>query len=251
MFMLMLSMVLSVLASQDFRARVVVEEGGEEASYLVDFKTGALRIEPEQAGVHLLMDLDSRTVTLIRSEERDYVRLDREGFRRLMEWGTIEASWFPWVWSVSPDLVENLQLEESGSFRLPDGRKGLRLSATCPSYDRTVAEYWLDPEGPGELFFQWCAVYIDFWGAAGDDDDEAQEKRLRLYSRLSGLPVKMEERFVLLSRARTLRLEDREPIPVDAFTIPEDFVEKTESQLRWDSLLRRLERWLREFVEPQ
>ena len=167
-----------------------------------------------------------------------------------MEWGTIDASWFPWVWSVSPDLVENLQLKKSGSFRLPDGRTGLTFSVTCPRYDRVVAEYWLDPEAPGDLFFQWRTVYSDFWSGGDVEEDRAQEKRLHIYSLLSGLPVKMEERLVFLSRPRTLRLEDQGPIPTDAFSIPEDFVEKTESQLLWEDLIRRLESWLRGVVEP-
>jgi hypothetical protein len=50
---------------------------------------------------------------------------------------------------------------------------------------------------------------------------------------------------VLLSRPRTIRLEDMEPAPEDSFSVPEGLVEKTASRFLWENLVSRLERWFR------
>ena len=83
-------------------------------------------------------------------------------------------------------------------------------------------------------------------GGEGDvEADQAQQTRLELYTDMPGFPVKVEERFVLLTRPRTLTLENLGPVPEDAFDVPANFVEKTEKELLWQDLLRRLERWIR------
>jgi hypothetical protein len=51
----------------------------------------------------------------------------------------------------------------------------------------------------------------------------------------------MEERLHLLTRSRTLRVENRGPLPADAFDIPEDYTVKTPLQLLWEDVVRR---WL-------
>ena len=57
--------------------------------------------------------------------------------------------------------------------------------------------------------------------------------------------MKLEERFSLLTRPRTIALENLGPVPEDAFDLPANLVEKTEKELLWEDLLRRLERWFR------
>ena len=110
----------SLLAMGSFHGRLVLEEGDRQAVYRLDLKEGGLRVEPEEADVYLLVDLESKTVTLVHCKERFYCRVQSEGLRRLMKNGTIDPSWFPWVYRVSSDLVEDLVLRESKE-RLPGG----------------------------------------------------------------------------------------------------------------------------------
>jgi hypothetical protein len=237
---LALALVAQTLVSEGFRARLVVEEGGAEASYQVDFKPGAIRIEPPEAEVYLLLDIAAPTVTLVDPGGSCFCRMEPLGLRRLVEVGLVKLSWFPWVTPVSPDLIEGVSLEPRGRSSLPDGRRALHYVGVSPVYDQAVAEYWLDPRASPELFFQWRDVYSELWGDPTAEAEAAQQKRLDLYASLPKLPVISEERFVFLSRPRTLRLEKREPIPEDAFTIPDDYEEKTEADLYRESLTERL-----------
>ncbi len=236
--------VLSLVAAEGFHGKLVFEDGEKRASYRLDLKPGVLRIEPDQAEIYLLLDVDSRTVTLVSKGERFYSRLQAEQFQQLMRVGTVLSSWFPWVYRVSSDLVENLELEEDERARLPDGTPGVRIGVYSTTYDRVVAEYWLDPSLPPSLFFQWRTIYLDFWGEGDAEVDQAQKTRLELYEDMPGFPVRIEERFALLTRPRTLELESSGPVPEDAFELPVGFVEKTGSELFWEGLLKRLERWL-------
>ncbi len=227
---------------QGLRARVVVEAGGSESLYLVDFKPGALRVEPEATSVVFLVDFDSSTVTLLETEARIWCRLEPGGLRRLA--GMVPPAWFPWAYEVSADLVEDLTLETEGGVQLPSGREGLKVSVHSRRYDRTVAQYWIDPNLEGE-FFQWREHYLRFWGTDDASAEAAQKARLAIYEELPGVPVKMEERFEYLSRPRTVRIDHIQDSPTDAFALPENFRELSESELYWDSILRRLREWLR------
>jgi hypothetical protein len=237
-----LILLLSFLQTDGFRATLVVEEGDEESRYGVDFKMGAIRVTPEEEGVYFIVDTESRLVTLVRTDERIYCRFDPQGLRRFSKSGAVNPRWFPWLYRVGPDIVEDLALRELGEFRLPDGRQGRHWSAYSRTYDRVVAEYWLDPQSSGDLFFQWSTIYLDFWGEGDENADRAQQARLDIYKRLEGLPVKMEERLHLLTRARTLRIENRQPLPADAFDVPMDYEEKTPAALFWEDIVRR---WFR------
>jgi hypothetical protein len=237
--------ILSLAVAGEFHGKLLLEDGEERASYLLDSREGSLRIEPVDAEVFLILDVTSRTITFVDKDRGFFCRLQAESFQRLVRNGAIRLSWFPWVYPVSSDLVENLVLEKDESARLPDGRRGVRVVAHSKTYDRVVAEYWLDPELPPDLFFQWRTIYLDFWGEGDVEADQAQQTRLELYKDMPGFPVKVEERFVLLTRPRTLTLENLGPVPEDAFDVPANFVEKTEKELLWQDLLRRLERWIR------
>ena len=127
-------------------------------------------------------------------------------------------------------------------FRLPDSGRGRHWIVYSKAYDRVVADYWLDPRLPGDLFFQWSKVYLDFWGEGEEEGDRAQQARMELYSRLEGFPTKMEERFRLLTRSRILRVENRKPLPADAFDIPDDYAAKTPAELLLEDIVRR---WFR------
>jgi hypothetical protein len=200
-------------------------------------------VEPENEKVYFLLDVASRTVTLVDTEGRTFCRLQPEAYRRLVRLGTIQESWFPWVYRVSQDLVEGLELEIGKSCRLPDGRRGVGVSARSELYERLLAEYCLDPELRADWYFQWGTVYLDFWGTGEPAADRAQEERLRLYGKLNGTGT-MTERFTFLTRERTIRIERKAPLTEKDFSIPIDFLEKTEPQLSLEEWMRRLERWL-------
>ena len=234
---------LSLAAAGGFHGELALEDGDLRAGFRLDLKPGVLRIEPEQADVYLLLDVTSKTMTLVNKEQRFYCRLQPEPFQRLMRDGTVLPSWFPWVYRASSDLVENLVLEKNEGVRLPGGGRGVRIEAYSNTYDRVVAEYWLDPGLSSELFFQWTEIYLDFWGEDEDEADRAQKTRLELYKDMPGFPLRIEERFVLLTRPRTLELKGLGPVPEDAFEVPADFTEKTGNELLWENLVRRLERW--------
>ena len=151
----------------------------------------------------------------------------------------------PWVYPVAGHLVEGPELRPSGPVRLPNGGNGLRFRAYSATYDRILAEYWTDPSAPAGWLLQWRKIYLDFWGSGEREEEEAQRARMSLYEQLNGLPVKMEERFRLLTQARVLRLEKWEDLPPEGFSIPEGYVEKTVSEIIWDGWLHRLERWFR------
>ncbi len=237
--------ILSLAVAGGFHGKLVLEDGEERAIYRLDSKQGLLRIEPEDAEVYLLLDVTSKTVTVVDRDRGFFCRLQAKPFQRLMKIGTIRRCWFPWVYPVSSDLVENLVIEKDENARLPDGRRGVRIMAHSETYDRVLAEYWLDPNLSPDLFFQWRTIYLDFWGEGDVEADQAQQTRLDLYEDMPGFPVKVEERFVLLTRPRTLELESLGPLPEDAFDVPADFAEKTEKELMWESLLRRLESWFK------
>lgn len=239
-------LLLSLSIALGFHARLDVEEGDDTACLAVDFKDGAIRIVPEEE-IALLVDVEAKTVTLLRKKERIFCRFDRHGLKRLTEAGIVDPSWFPWVYDVSYDLVKNLQVEDRGAVRLPNGETGRRIEAFSNNYRRSVAEYWMDPRTPGQLFFQWRRIYLDLWAEAEDEQEAkvAQVARLELYDRLKGLPWRMEERFRLLSRPRVLRLEGWEPLSDDVWTLPDDVAEKSVVQLLWEDFARRFERWFR------
>ncbi len=230
------------LPDQGLRARVVVETSGAESLYVVDFKPGALRVEPGGASVVFLVDFDSSTVTLLDTEAKFLCRLEPQRLRRLA--GMVPPAWFPWAYGVSADLVEDLTIETEGEVQLPNGREGLKVSVHSRRYDRVVAQYWIDPTLEGE-FFQSREHYLRFWGTDDASAEEAQKARLAVYEKLPGIPVKMEERFEYLSRPRTVRIDDIEESPTDAFSLPETFRRLSESELYWDSILSRLREWLR------
>jgi hypothetical protein len=234
-----LILLLSLLQMDGFHATVIVEEGDEESRYEAFFKPGVIRVGPEGEDVYFILDTESRQVTLVRTDRRVFCRLDPSGLRLYARSGALNPQWFPWRYRVGPDIMGELSLRKLETFRLPDGRRGRHWSAYSPTYDRVVAEYWLDPQSSGELFFQWSAIYLDFWSEGDESLDEAQRARLDLYNQLEGLPVKMEERLHLLTRTRTLRVENRKPLPSGGLDIPADYEEKTPTQLIWDDIVRR------------
>ncbi len=247
---LTLLLVVHTAASQGFRTRLVVEEGDKEVRYLVDFRPGEIRVEPDEAGVHLFIDVrdvSAPRITWVNPDKQFYCRLGPEEYRRLVSAGIVDPSWFPWVSRVSADLLEEVSLEAKGRSRVPGdppGRQGLRYVVHSKPYDRLVAEYWLDRNVSPELFFQWKDIYLQFWGEEEPDVEPAQAKRLELYGLLPGLPLVSKERFAFLSRPRIMRLESREKIPEGAFTIPEEYREKNVNDLYWESFTDRLLRWL-------
>ncbi len=242
---LALSLLMSMVQSEAFRAKLILEEGDRRAVYQVDFKEGAFRIEPEGEGVFLIVDVKETVVTLVRKEDKVFCRLSRDDFRQCVDLGIVRLDWFPWVYSAGPDLVENLEVKRLGSIRLPDGRQGQRVAAYSGSYKRNLADYWLDPNTSPKTFLQWREVYEELWAEGDEKTGRSRENRLAFYAELDGLPVKMEERFIYLTRARILRLEDRQALPEDAFALPNGSTEKTPAQLIWEDMARRLDRWFR------
>ena len=247
--MLALSLALVVTAAQvsspeGFRAQVIVEEAGESTTYQVYFGKGTLRVDPPDAELFVLVDVTSPGLTLVYPESSCYYRVEPPEHRILFEMGVLDRSWFPWVVRVSADLLEDVSLEAGGSAPLPDGRTGRRFEGVSPTYHRVVAAYTVDPDVAPDLFFQWRDAYFELWADSQDESDDPQRKRLALYAELPGLPVVSEERFLYLSRPRTTRLEGRERLPEDAFTIPEDYQEGDPRELYWESLSERI---LREF----
>ncbi len=235
---LMLALLTQGVSTAGFRATLLVEEGGTKASYVVDFKPGMIRIEPPDTEVYLILDVSTPTLTLVHPKDKYFVRIDSGILPQVVDAELVARNWFPWVSSVSPDLIEGVSLEERGHARLPDGRQGLHYVGDSPEYDRPVAEYRLDPRASPTLFFQWTEVYQEFWGEP--EPEAAQEKRLELYASLPRLPLVSEERFVFLSRPRILRIEERRKTPEDAFNIPEDYEEKSAADLLRESLIEQL-----------
>ena len=237
---LVLALALLASSEEGFRARLLVEEGGTKASYVVDFKPGLIRIEPPDTDIYLILDVSSPGLTLVDPEQKYFVRMDSVTLPLFVEANLVSRNWFPWVSSVSPDLIEGVSLENRGHAPLPDGRQGPHYVGDSPEYHRPVAEYRLDPRASPALFFQWIEVYPDFWGEPEPEAGAAQEKRLELYASLPRLPLVSEERFVFLSRPRITRIEKLQSIPEDAFTIPEDHEEKTPVDLLRETLTERL-----------
>ena len=231
-------------SAEAFRAQVVVEEAGESATYDVHFGEGTIRIDPPEVELYLLVDLATPGLTLVYPDPGCYYRVEPPEHRSLIEEGILKLSWFPWVAPVSLDLIDGVSLESRGRTSLPDGRAGVRYEGTSPAYDRVVAAYTVDPGVSPDLFFQWRDVYFELWGEGSPEADDLQQKRFDLYSELPGLPIVSEEHFVYLSRARTTRLEGREQIPDDAFTIPDEYEEGDPRDLYWESVGGRLLRQL-------
>jgi hypothetical protein len=231
--------------AEAFRAKMILEEGDRRAVYQVDFKENAFRIEPEDEGVILVVDVKETLVTLIRKEDKVYCRLSPEEFRQSVDLGIVLPDWFPWVYSAAPDLVEDLEVKRLGNVQLPDGRQGRRVAAYSATYERNLAEYWLDPVTSSKTFFAWREVYGKLWGNGDEREKQSRESRLGVYEVLDGLPVRMEERFIYLTRPRVVRLEDRRALPEDAFTLSNELTEKTPAQLFLEETARRLERWFR------
>jgi hypothetical protein len=237
-------------ASEGFRTRMTVEEAGESTTYVVYFREGSIRIDPPEAESYVLVGIDPPLLTLVYPDPGCYYRLKPPEHRSLIDLGVLKLSWFPWVSPVSLDLIDGVSLDARGPTPLPDGRAGLRFEGTSPAYDRVVAAYTVDPSVSADLFFQWRDVYAEFWGegqaeaSAPTELDEAQQKRLDLYSQLPGLPVVSEERFSFLSRLRTTRLESWEPIHDEPFNIPDEYEEKDPRELYWESIGGRLLREL-------
>ncbi len=242
--LLILSLMLSLAQSPAFRALVTVEEQGQKASHIVHVTEGALRIEPESEDLFLLIDVETKTVSLVDTKNRFFCRADGEELERLKDAKLLRESWFPWVYQVSPDLVENLEVRDRGRVRLPNGKAGRKVEVYSNAYDRVVAEYWVDPLVSGRLFFQWREVYLDLWSENGELD-EAQQARLEIYDQLKGLPWRMEERFRLLTQPRILVIEEWRAAQQDSWSVPDDYAEKSVAQLIWENLIHRLENWIR------
>ncbi len=143
---LLLALLAQGVSAEGFRARLLVEEGETKASYVVDFKPGMIRIEPPDTDVYLLLNTSAPSLTLVNSEHEYFVRIDSVTLPQFVAAELLDPNWFPWVSSVSPDLIEGVLLEERGRAPLPDGRQGLRYVGDSPEYDRPVAEYRLDPK---------------------------------------------------------------------------------------------------------
>lgn len=243
--LLILSFALSLALPTSFRAHLTVEEQGQKASYVVYLKKGALRVDPEsEEGTYLLIDVEKKIFTIVETKQQVYCRADVEGVRSLVKADEIRETWFPWVYQASPDLLEQLEINERGPVPLPNGTKGIKTEVYSETYDRVVAEYWVDPTIPAHLFFQWGKIDFDLWSEKGERVD-AQRKRIEIYDQLKGLPWRMEERFRLLTQPRVLSIEKWEPASEDSWSVPEGYAEKSVAQLIWENLLRRLERWLR------
>lgn len=241
---LALMLALQAPSAEAFRAQVIVEEAGESATYDVHFGEGTIRIDPPEAELYLLVDVATRGITLVYPNPGCYYRMEPPEHRSLIEAGILKLSWFPWVAPVSLDLIDGVSLESRGRTSLPDGRAGVRYEGTSPAYDRVVAAYTVDPNVSADLFFQWRDVYFELWGEGLPEVDDPQRKRIDLYSELPGLPIVSEERFLYLSRPRTTRLEGREQIQDDVFTIPDEYEEGDPRELYWKSVGERL---LRQF----
>ncbi len=246
MIALGLRLMLAVQApsAEGFHAQMIVSEAGESAAYDVHFGEGTIRIDPPEAELYLLVDVARPGLTLVYPDPGCYYRMEPSESRSLIEAGVLKLSWFPWVAPVSLDLIDGVSLESRGRTSLPDGRAGLRYEGTSPAYDRVVAAYTVDPSVSPDLFFQWRDVYFELWGEGSPEADDPQQKRFDLYSQLTGLPIVSEERFLYLSRGRTTRLEGRERISDDAFTIPDEYEEGDPRELYWKSVGERL---LRQF----
>lgn len=240
-----LSFVLFVSSQQGFRASLTVEEQEQKTDYIVHFKESLIRIEPQnEEEIFLLVDIEKRTVTIVETPKRIHYSADAKGFADLKKAKLVRESWFPWVYSVGLDLVEEVEVREQGPVVLAKGTRGRKTNVYSPAYDRVVAEYWLDPRVEGDLFFQWREVYFDFWSES-DELDDAQRARFEIYDQLEGLPRRMEERFRLLTQPRILTVDEWSPARDDSWSIPPMFTEKSIAQLIWEDLIRRLEKWLR------
>lgn len=229
---------LALIEGESTRLTLELQEGPKNSRYLVDVAPGAIRVEPDGENVHLILETAVPTLTVVFREERFYCRLTPPAARRLVSAGPLRPSWLPWVYRVSPDLVEDLSLER---------QEKTALEVFSNKYGRRLARYEWRPRTKPELFFQWRDSYLAFWGEDEEKVDRAQRKRLALYAEVGGLPLLLEERFGFLSRARTLRLMASEPSPADAFLFrpPADFPEKSEAALRWEAASRRFLDWLR------
>jgi hypothetical protein len=243
-----LSLALALLAqnggSVGFEARVVVEEAGHQTTSLVRFGPGKIQVQPSDADVYFVLDTSDASVTLVDPEQKRYYRLDPPEYQRLIASGIIDPSWFFWVNPISPDLIEGATLAKPGKTTLPDGRPGLLYTVQSSTYHREVARYEVDPHAPADLFFQWRDVYPKLWGEGTPAQTAAQDERFELYAELAGVPVVSEERFVFLSRVRTVRLEKRQSLEEDAFQIPEEYQEGDAAKLYWESIGERLLRQL-------
>jgi hypothetical protein len=240
-----LSFVLSLSSQQGFRASLTVEERGQKADYIVYFKKGVIRVEPQnEEEIFLLVDIKKRMVTIVETPKRIYYPADIKGFADLRKAKLVRGSWFPWVYQVGQDLVDEAEVRERGPVALANGTRGRKTDVYSPGYDKVVAEYWLDPRVEGNLFFQWQEVYFDFWSES-DELDDAQRARFEIYDQLKGLPRRMEERFRLLTQPRILAVEEWGPAEENSWSVPPMFTEKSVAQLIWEDLIRRFEKWLR------
>ena len=245
---------LAVSATQSgggFQAEVTVQEGDAQRRWTVGFGQGRLRITPQEGEQDFLLDVESREVIVLDREERLYCRMPPEALRELTQWRALGASWFPWAYSVSDDLVGDLSVEPAREAALPEGGAGLVRRVRHRRYGRRVAEYWLDPEAPRDVFFQWRDVYLLFFSEEDAAANEAQERRLELYDQLSGVPVRMEERFVLLSQPRITTLGHRETLRDEEMEIPSDYEEVDVSAFYWKEMMRRFTDWLTSSASPE
>ncbi len=220
------------------RLTLELEEGPARSQYLVDIAPGSIRVEPQGEDVYLILQTAGPTLTVVFREERYYCQLTPPAVRRLVAAGLLRPSWLPWVYRVSPDLVEDLSLERKSKTA---------IEVFSRKYGRVLASYQWRSGTTADLFFQWRDSYLGFWGEEEEKVDGAQRKRLALYSDIRGLPLVLEERFGFLSRPLTLRVVTIAPAPTDPFRFrpPADFPEKSEVELRWEDARRRLLDWLR------
>ena len=222
-------------ASAHLRLELTLEEGTARKAFLLDLKPGAIRIEPEGEPLFLLFETEGPRFTLVHRQARYFVRLSPRAFRRLAARGIVRPVWIPWVYRTSPDLVDETVSRTTGLDE---------VEVVSKKYDRVVARYRVTRRIPQELFFQWRESYLEFYGEDDTAVDEASRKRLAVYGTLSGAPLLMEERFAALSRPRTLRVVAERPAPEGAFAWGDEIVEKSDTELERDTLLRRIEDFL-------
>ncbi|MCI0409213.1 MAG: hypothetical protein L0191_11750, partial [Acidobacteria bacterium] len=151
------------------RLTLKLEEGPARSQYLVDITPGAIRIEPQGENVYLILQTTGPTLTVVFREERYYCKLTPPAVRRLAAAGLVRPSWLPWVYRVSPDLVEEISIERKSKTA---------IEVFSIKYARVLASYeWRSGTTP-DLFFQWRDSYLGFWGEEEEKADGAQRKRL-------------------------------------------------------------------------
>jgi hypothetical protein len=223
------------------RLHLELQEGEVESRWVLDLGEGAIRLAPESDNVVILLHRSPPAITLLQADERYATRLEPRALRPLVQAGIVKTAWFPWVYRVSPDLLERLSVRRVG---------GNRVQVVSEVYGRAVAEYQWEPGVAARDFFVWKETYLLFWSEGERSVDDAQRRRLALYDHVEGLPLVMEERFDLLTRPRRLRVVKRETVMNPSFDVPSDFVRRTDRELLWADFKRRIMEWFRRESAP-